>query len=190
MASSAAFQDASGNSSCTSTAQDFYKTSTTVSWTEAYSQGTQSVSADSMLSRPVVGILQNAVTDQTGAGLPGVSVTAAPATGTTGLVGQSGQTDTAGCTVFTDMTAGSYNVTVSKAGYVDQTAVSAPSKPASVVATGTPAGTAFVLGQAGGDRGDVQVVAARAPRRPTAARPTRCPTPAAARRATSVRPPQ
>ncbi len=150
VASSAAFQDASGNSSCTSTAQDFYKTSTTISWTEAYSQGTQSVSADSMLSRPVVGILQNAVTDQTGAGLPGVSVTAAPATGTTGLVGQSGQTDTAGCTVFTDMTAGSYNVTVSKAGYVDQTAASAPSKPASVVATGTPAGTTFVLGKAGG----------------------------------------
>ncbi|HXD67850.1 MAG TPA: carboxypeptidase regulatory-like domain-containing protein [Solirubrobacteraceae bacterium] len=150
VASSSAFQDASGNSSCTSTAQDFYKTSTTVSWTEPYAQGTQSVSVDSMLSRPVVGILQTAVTDQTGAALPGVSVTAAPATGTTGLVGQSGQTDTAGCAVFTDMTAGSYNVTVSKPGYVDQTAVSAPSKPASVVATGTPAGTAFVLGQAGG----------------------------------------
>ncbi len=150
VASSSAFQDSSGNSSCASTAQDFYKVSTTVSWTEPYAQGTQSVSVDSMLSRPVVGILQNAVTDQTGAGLPGVSVTAAPATGTTGLVGQSGQTDTAGCAVFTDMTAGSYNVTVSKPGYVDQTAASAPSKPASVVATGTPAGTAFVLGQAGG----------------------------------------
>jgi prepilin-type N-terminal cleavage/methylation domain-containing protein len=150
VASSSAFQDATGNSSCTSTAQDFYKTSTTVSWTEVYSQGTQSVSVDSMLSRPVVGILQNAVTDQTGAALPGVSVTAAPATGTTGLVGQSGQTDTAGCAVFADMTAGSYTVTVSKSGYVDQTAVSAPSKPASVVATGTPAGTAFVLGKAGG----------------------------------------
>lgn len=149
VASSAAFQDASGNSSCTSTAQDFYKTSTTISWTEAYSQGTQSVSVDSMLSRPVVGILQNAVTDQTGAALPGVAVTAAPATGTTGLVGQSGTTDTAGCAVFTAMTAGSYTVTVSKSGYVDQTAVSAPSKPASVVATGTPAGTTFVLGQAG-----------------------------------------
>jgi prepilin-type N-terminal cleavage/methylation domain-containing protein len=150
VASSSAFQDASGNSSCTSTAQDFYKTSTTVSWTEPYAQGTQSVSVDSMLSRPVVGILQTAVTDQTGAALPGVSVAAAPATGTTGLVGQSGQTDSAGCAVFTDMTAGSYNVTVSKPGYVDQTAASAPSKPASVVATGTPAGTAFVLGQAGG----------------------------------------
>ena len=150
VASSSAFQDSSGNSSCASTAQDFYKVSTTVSWTEPYAQGTQSVSVDSMLSRPVVGILQNAVTDQTGAGLPGVSVTAAPATGTTGLVGQSGQTDTAGCAVFTDMTAGSYNVTVSKPGYVDQTAASAPSKPASVVATGVPAGTAFVLGQAGG----------------------------------------
>jgi hypothetical protein len=150
VAASSAFQDASGNSSCTSTAQDFYKISTTVSWTEPYALGTQSVSADSMLSRPVVGILQTAVTDQTGAALPGVSVAAAPATGTTGLVGQSGQTDTAGCSVFTDMTAGSYNVTVSKPGYVDQTAASAPSKPASVVATGTPAGTAFVLGQAGG----------------------------------------
>ena len=174
VASSSAFQDSSGNSSCASTAQDFYKVSTTVSWTEPYAQGTQSVSVDSMLSRPVVGILQNAVTDQTGAGLPGVSVTATPATGTTGLVGQSGQTDTAGCAVFTDMTAGSYNVTVSKPGYVDQTAASAPSKPASVVATGTPAGTAFVLGQAGGSRRRSSH-RARAPRRRWAARPTPSP---------------
>lgn len=149
VSSTSAFQDAQGNSSCTSTAEDFYKISTTVSWTEAYSQGTQTVSVDSMVSRPVVGILQNAVTDQTGAGLQGVTVTAAPASGTTGLTGQSGQTDSTGCDVFTDMTAGSYTVTVSKPGYVDQTAVSAPSKPASVVATGTPAGTTFVLGQAG-----------------------------------------
>ena len=149
VASSSAFQDASGASSCASTAQDFYKISTTVSWTEPYAQGTQTVSVDSMLSRPVVGILQTAVTDETGAALPGVSVAAAPATGTTGLVGQSGLTDTAGCAVFADMTAGSYTVTVSKLGYVDQTAVSAPSKPASVVATGTPAGTTFVLGKAG-----------------------------------------
>jgi prepilin-type N-terminal cleavage/methylation domain-containing protein len=149
VASSSAFQDASGASSCASTAQDFYKVSTTVSWTEPYAQGTQTVSVDSMLSRPVVGILQNAVTDETGAALPGVSVAAAPATGTTGLVGQSGMTDTAGCAVFADMTAGSYTVTVSKLGYVDQTAASAPSKPASVVATGTPAGTTFVLGKAG-----------------------------------------
>jgi len=150
VSSTAAFQDAQGNSSCTSTAIDYYKISTTVSWIEPYAQGTQAVSVDSLISRPVVGDLQTAVTDQTGGGVQGVSVVAAPATGTTGLTGQSGQTDSAGCALFTDMTAGSYTVTVSKTGYVDQTANATPSKPATVVATGTPAGTAFVLGQAGG----------------------------------------
>ncbi len=71
VASSAAFQDASGNSSCTSTAQDFYKTSPPSAGPRH--KGTQSVSVDSMLSRPVVGILQNAVTDQTGRAGAGVT---------------------------------------------------------------------------------------------------------------------
>jgi prepilin-type N-terminal cleavage/methylation domain-containing protein len=148
--STSAFQDSQGNSSCTSTAQDFYKVSTTISWPEAYQQTAQSISVDSLITRPVVGDLQTAITDQTGAAVQGVSVAAAPGTGTTGLTGQSGQTDSAGCALFAGMTAGSYTVTVSKTGYVDSTAASAPSKPASVVATGTPAGNTFVLGKAGG----------------------------------------
>jgi prepilin-type N-terminal cleavage/methylation domain-containing protein len=147
--STSAFQDSQGNSSCTSTAQDFYKVSTTVSWPEAFQQAAQSISVDSLITRPVVGVLQTAVTDETGAPLQGVSVAAAPGTGTTGLIGQSGQTDSAGCALFAGMKAGSYTVTVSKLGYVDSTAASAPSKPATVVATGTPAGNTFVLGKAG-----------------------------------------
>ncbi|HTU96884.1 MAG TPA: carboxypeptidase-like regulatory domain-containing protein [Solirubrobacteraceae bacterium] len=148
--STSAFQDSQGNSSCTSTAQDFYKVSTTISWPEAYQQTAQSISVDSLISRPVVGDLQTAVTDQTGAPLQAVSVTAAPGSGTTGLVGQSGQTDTAGCALFAGMTAGSYTVTATKTGYVDSTNTATPTKPASVVATGTPAGNTFVLGKAGG----------------------------------------
>ncbi len=111
VASSSAFQDASGNSSCTSTAQDFYKTSTTVSWTEPYAQGTPERvrRLDAQPTRRRHPADRGHRTPDRGGAAGRLRSQLAPATGTTGLwFGRSpGQTDSAGCAVFTDMTAGS-----------------------------------------------------------------------------------
>jgi len=139
------YLDTTGASSCTSSAAAYYKTTSTVSWTENASNPTTSVAEQSLLSRPVTGDLLTNATDQTGAGLSGVTVSA------TGPSNQTGATDANGCTLFAGLTSGSYAVALSDAGYVDPNGNSAPGGTATVTSTGTAStsGAPFHLGQPG-----------------------------------------
>ncbi len=151
--SSASYQDALGNSSCKSSSVDYFKINSQVSWTEAFAgNSTQTVSADGLLARPVTGQLETLVTDQTGAGLPGVSVTATPPSGSSAST-QSGVTDSTGCSVFAGLgvtnSTTSYTVTAAKSGWVTPQNLPTASTTAAITNTGSTATAAFTLGQAG-----------------------------------------
>lgn len=106
-------EDTTGNSNCSTTAAAYYRIVSTVTWAGTPGSTPTPVVEESLLSRPVSGDLRTLVTDQTGAGLPGVTVTA------TGASPQSAPTDSTGCVLFAGLTPGSYTVTESLAGYVN-----------------------------------------------------------------------
>jgi prepilin-type N-terminal cleavage/methylation domain-containing protein len=150
--STAAFQDAQGNSSCSSTAVDYYKTTSKVTWTEGFHASTaqtQSVTVESLLSRPVSGNLATSITDQTGAGVPGVTVTATPPNGTSGQSAETAVSDTSGCAVMTGLTPATYALSIVNPGWVDFSDMSPTAKNATVGISGTPTTVSAVLGQAG-----------------------------------------
>ena len=145
--STATAEDSTGNSSCTTNAAAYYKIVSTVSWNDVYDRQTPSVTEESILARPVSGDLLADVKDQTGAPLPGVSVSAVSA----GQPTQLGSTDVNGCIVFAGLAPGSWAATLTKSGYVDPTGNPAPTSSATVTATGmtTLPSLPYYLGQAG-----------------------------------------
>lgn len=150
--STAAFQDAQGNSSCTSTAVDYYKTTSTVRWTEGFhgsSAQSQSLTVESLLSRPVSGNLATSITDPTGAGVPGVTVTATPPSGTPGQSAVTVLSDGTGCAMMTGLQPANYSLNIAETGWVDFSDSSPTVKSASVTSSGTPTTVSVVLGQAG-----------------------------------------
>ena len=148
VASTVYYQTASGQSSCASTAIDYFRIDTQVTWSASYGGSSDTASADSLLTRPVTGVLETTVNNQLGAPLNGVSVTATP-TGTTGGSGQTGTTDASGCSAFAGLAGGTYTVSVSDAGYVNNQNQSQPSSNVTVSSTGSTTPASFVLGLAG-----------------------------------------
>lgn len=143
----ASFLDTTGGSSCTSQAAASYKITSTVSWTEGFSNRTDtSVTEESLLARPVTGDLLTQVNDQTRQPLSGVTVAAnGPST-------QTGASDTNGCALFAGLTPGAYTVTLTDPGYVDPDGkASPPNNTATVTTSGVakPAGNPFEMGLAG-----------------------------------------
>jgi type II secretory pathway pseudopilin PulG len=138
--------DTTGSSSCTSTAAAYYKIASTVTWTDSLSSNPATLTEDSLLTRPVTGDLLTQVTDQTGAPLPGVNVSAA------GASPQANTTDSNGCVLFAGLAAGSYTVALTPAtGYVDGNGNSAPTGTAAVTtaSTAVTSGNPFHFGSAG-----------------------------------------
>jgi type II secretory pathway pseudopilin PulG len=125
--SSASFSSAGASvTGCAAGGAAFYKVSSTVSWQQGAS--TQSLEADSVLTRPVTGGLLVQVGDPSNNPLSGVSVVAS------GPSYQTAQTNSAGCTQFAGLTSGTYNVTLSKSGYVD---INGNASPVYTTAVGT-----------------------------------------------------
>ena len=142
----ATYLDTTGTSTCTTTSAAYYKTVSTVTWTENFSNRPATITEESVLSRPVSGSLLVQVNDQTGQLLSGVSVSAS------GPDTQTSLTDSNGCTLFAGLTPGSYAVTLADLGYVDPNGnASPPNATATVNSTGSasPAGLPFHLGLAG-----------------------------------------
>jgi type II secretory pathway pseudopilin PulG len=143
--STASYLNSSGTSSCGapgSGAAAYYRAVSTVNWGGNHEAP---VVAESIITPPAGGTLLAQVVDQTGTGLPGVTVTAS------GPSYASGTTDSTGCTELADLTPGSYTVTYSDPGYVDSTGNATPSSSATVTATGTsrPTNNPITMGQAG-----------------------------------------
>lgn len=151
--STSTFQDASGNSGCAATAAAYFRTSSTVSWTENGGASSPSLTEDSLLSRPVSGDLHTQIVDQTGQGLSGASIRATPNPVTPPiLTTQTATTDSTGCVLFAGLAAGAYTVTATDPGYMDRNGNPSPlSSQASVASSGltSPTTNPFVMGLPG-----------------------------------------
>jgi prepilin-type N-terminal cleavage/methylation domain-containing protein len=142
------FISATGASSCASSgagAAAYVLIRSEVDWV---ANDRSTVVEESLITPRTGGALITNVIDQTGAGLPGVTVTAV------GPETQAALTSNEGCTVFGSMASGDYTVEVEKSGYVDpegNLSPSVPVRPAIVSGTGTsfPTPNPFRLGQAG-----------------------------------------
>src|SRR5581483_2099218 len=133
--STAQFLNSTGGSSCGSSgsgAAAYYRTVSQVTNWAAGNNGRPAVIEASVITPPVGGTLLTQVVDQTGTALSGVSVSAS------GPDVVSGTTDANGCATFAGLTAGSYTVTVTDAGFVDVTGDTSPiNRSATVTSTGT-----------------------------------------------------
>jgi Tfp pilus assembly protein PilV len=147
-----AYLDSTGGSSCASSAAAYYKVTSTVSWTEGFSNQSPSVTEESLLSRPVTGDLLTQVQDQTGQGLAGATVSATgPNTSTTTGPVTPATTDANGCTLLAGLSPGAYTVAISDPGYVDVNGGTASLSGTATVSTTSVAstlGNPFHIGQA------------------------------------------
>jgi len=128
--STATYLDTSGASSCSSTAAAYYKVYSTVSWSEGFSSRPSTLTDQAIISRPVSGDLLTQVTDQTGAGLSGVTVNP------TGPSNQTALTDPNGCVLFAGLKPGAYTISVTDSGYVDPNGNTTSTGNATVNSTG------------------------------------------------------
>jgi Tfp pilus assembly protein PilV len=147
--SQASLLSTSGTTACTTSgsgAVAYYRTVSTVSWGEV--SGNTTVTEDSVITPPISGALLVQVADQTGAALPGATVSAV---GQSGVDNESGTTDSNGCVILTGLTADTYNLSITDTGYVDENGNTTLTDTATVTDSGTarPTNTTEVMGPAG-----------------------------------------
>lgn len=144
--SSAEFLDASGNSSCVSGSEAYFKLTSNVTSAATAGNPAQNVSEEAIITRPLGGTLLVPVVDQTSTPLQGATVR---------VVGQntgytaSATTDQNGCTAFAGLPSDSYTITATDSGYVDPNGNSAPTETATVNQTTSTTGSTMILGLAG-----------------------------------------
>jgi Tfp pilus assembly protein PilV len=156
--SQAWYLNGTSGQACTSQAganATYFKTISTVTWTNASTGATQTLATDeSVISPPAGGGILAEVHDQTTQPLPGVAVAASG----TGLPSYAGTTDSNGCTIFSAIESGAYTVTETDIGYVDPNGNASPlSTTANVSSTGLAwpqNGNPVEMGQGGGITGN------------------------------------
>jgi prepilin-type N-terminal cleavage/methylation domain-containing protein len=144
--STASFLSANGTSSCSSDSTAYFKLTSTVTSIPTPGNPAQTVTEETIITRPLAGSLVVPVKDQTGAPLQGVAVNIV---GQNTNYTQSATTDQNGCVAFAGLPTDSYTITATDTGYVDPNGNASPSETASVTQTSiTPAST-MIMGQAG-----------------------------------------
>ena len=137
----------SGLSSCSTgstTAADVVQTTSTVTWTPN-NDGRAPVIVHGLITPAQGGSLIVSATDQSGAGLAGLTATITGPSSVTPLT-----TDAGGCAVFAGLAGGTYTATYSApGGYVDKNGNAPASWSGPVTNTQTATATPLVLGQAG-----------------------------------------
>lgn len=142
--SSATFGSASSSSTCAVASTAYYETTSTVTWSE--NGQLQTVTENSLLTRPVFGTLAVLVQDPSSNPLAGVTVTV---TNTSTSQAQPAQlTGSSGCVSFINLSAGNYTINLAKSGYVDANDTSNPTYTIALPASGTQ--ETYSLGQASG----------------------------------------
>jgi len=109
------------------------------------------INPDTRINDASHGTILVSVKDQTGAGVPGITVTAIPdatPNGATTLTTTPAATDDEGCTYILSVTPGNYDVKISRSGYLDVNQASTVTKVISVTASST-ASVSFQYEQAG-----------------------------------------
>jgi Tfp pilus assembly protein PilV len=136
--------DTTGTSSCaTNSSADYIKTTSTVTWPTI---GTRpAVVAESIITPPAGGSLIVQAVNANGAGVPNMAVSG---TGPSTFSATSGPD---GCAILGGLAGGTYNVTVSRAGFVDKDGNSSPpvSQQPITVIVGSSATKTFFFDQAG-----------------------------------------
>lgn len=138
----------SGAACSTGSGATTFKTISSVSWTDPTNANHALATDESVIAPDAGGSLLAQFHDQTTAPLSGVSVAA------TGPESEAATSDVNGCTIFTGLETGTYNLTFTDTGYVDPNGNASPiADTANVASTGiaTPSrGNPIELGQAGG----------------------------------------
>lgn len=144
--STASFLSANGTSSCTSKAVAYFKLTSTVTSAATAGNAAQTVTEETIITRPLSGSLVVPVQDQTGAPLSGAAVSI---NGQSSGYSQSATTDQNGCVAFSGLPTDSYTITATDPGYVDANGNSSPSETAGVNQTSVTAATTIIMGLAG-----------------------------------------
>jgi prepilin-type N-terminal cleavage/methylation domain-containing protein len=126
----------------------YFKTISTVSWTDPSGTARTLATDESVITPPAGGSILAQFHDQTTAPLSGVAVSA------TGPESDAATSDGNGCTIFTGLDSGNYNLTFTDSGYVDPNGNASPlTDTATVASTGiaTPSrGNPVEMGLGGG----------------------------------------
>jgi prepilin-type N-terminal cleavage/methylation domain-containing protein len=151
VSSRAWYLNSTTGASCSSTGgagATYFKTISTVTWTDPTGAAKTLATDESVITPPAGGSILAQFHDQTTAPLSGVSVSA------TGPESDAATSDGNGCTIFTGLDTGAYNLTFTDSGYVDPNGNASPlTDTATVASTGIAApgrGNPIELGQDGG----------------------------------------
>lgn len=135
----------------------YFKTISTVSWTDPTGTARSLATDESVITPPAGGSILAQFHDQTTAPLSGVSVAA------TGPESDSATSDGNGCTIFTGLATGDYNLTFTDNGYVDPNGNASPLTDTTTVAStgiATPSrGNPIEMGLGGGITGNFVTIA-------------------------------
>jgi hypothetical protein len=151
VSSRAWYLNSTSGASCSSSGgagATYFKTISTVSWTDPTGTARTLATDESVITPPAGGSILAQFHDQTTAPLSGVSVSAA------GPESDAATSDGNGCTIFTGLDTGNYNMTFTDSGYVDPNGNASPlTDTATVASTGiaTPSrGNPIEMGLGGG----------------------------------------
>jgi prepilin-type N-terminal cleavage/methylation domain-containing protein len=144
--STASFLDANGNSSCTSKSEAYFKLTSTVTSAATVGNPGQTVTEETIITRPLAGSLVVPVQDQTSAPLQDATVSIS---GQNTGYDSSATTDQNGCAAFAGLPVDSYAITAAKLGYVDPDGDASPTETATVNQTNVTSAGTMILGQAG-----------------------------------------
>jgi prepilin-type N-terminal cleavage/methylation domain-containing protein len=144
--STASFIDASGISSCTSKAEAYFKLSSTITSAASLNNPGQTVTAETIITRPLAGTLLVQVKDQTGTGLSGAAVAVS---GQNTSYDASATTDSAGCVAFAGLPTDTYTINATDTGYVDPNGNATATEAAGVNQTNITSPPSLILGAAG-----------------------------------------
>jgi prepilin-type N-terminal cleavage/methylation domain-containing protein len=144
--SSASFIDANGGSSCVSGASAYFKISSTVTSPATAGNAGQTVTAETIITRPLAGTLVVPVQNEMSNPLSGAAVwVVGQSTGYTA----SATTDQNGCVAFAGLPTDGYAITATYAGYVNPDGQSSDTETASVNQTNVTSAGTLTLGSAG-----------------------------------------
>jgi prepilin-type N-terminal cleavage/methylation domain-containing protein len=144
--STATFEDANGNSSCSSGSNAYFKLTSNVTSVATFGNPAQTDTEDTVITRPLAGTMLVKVGGQTGTPIVGAGINVAGQN--TGYT-QSATTDSNGCAAFAGLPTDGYTITATDPGYVDPNGDATPTQTASVTQTTVATPPAFVMGPAG-----------------------------------------
>jgi prepilin-type N-terminal cleavage/methylation domain-containing protein len=145
----ATFEDATGGSSCTSKSQAYFKLTSTVTSVATPGNPAQSVTEETIVTRPLAGSLLVQVNDQTSAPLGGAAIAIS---GQNTKYAASATTDANGCVAFAGLPTDTYTINATDPGYVDPNGNTTATEAIGVTQTSIASPPTLIMGPAGAVR--------------------------------------